>query len=61
MQPSANYGTEPAREEIDIRFNQVLAQRVYAAPLLPDQYSTDPVPARRVPDPRRLAQQRPVR
>lgn len=60
MQPNDNYGTERAHEELDMRFNQVLAPKVFKAPLPAPEYSDEPVPARQLPQPNRLAQQRPV-
>lgn len=61
MQPNSNYGTERAHEELDPRFNQVLSPKVIKPPLVPPEYSDAPVPAKVIPDPRRLANQQPVR
>lgn len=61
MQPNDNYGTERAHEELDQRFNQVLTPKVIKPALVAPEYSDEPVPARTFSDPRRLAQQRPLR
>lgn len=61
MQPNANHGTQPANEELDMRFNRILTPKVHKPALVEPRYSTDPVAPRRLPNPQRLAQQRPVR
>lgn len=61
MQPNSNYGTERAHEELNPAFNEILTPKVLKPALVPPEYSDAPVPAKVIPDPRRLAGQRPVR
>jgi len=55
MQPNDNYGTERAHEELDPRFNQVLTPQVIKPALAAPEYSDAPVPAKSLPDPRRIS------